>query len=85
MPSDLPAAEVAFIDGDHGREGVVNDTSLAYARVKRGLVIWHDYHALRDQNGPLVDVASVLHSLHDQGHDIKHVEGTWLAFETIGW
>lgn len=76
----LPPCDVVFIDGDHGRAGVENDSRLAYAAVRQGgIIIWHDYHDLGT-----VDVREVLHDLHASGHKIVHVEGTWLAFERVG-
>jgi predicted O-methyltransferase YrrM len=83
--SDLRPCDAVFIDGDHSRAGVLNDTELARYWVRPGgIIIFHDYHDLRDAAGvPLVDVRAVLHDFAAAGHDIKHVEGTWLAFEAI--
>lgn len=76
---DLPELDVAFIDGDHSRRGVEQDTMLARAKVRKGgLIIWHDYHDLG-----CVDVRDVLHDFAKKGHDIKHAEGTWLAYEVV--
>lgn len=76
---ELPSCDAVFIDGDHGRKGVENDSKLAYAAVRPGgIIIWHDYHDLGT-----VDVRDVLHDLRAEGHDITHVEGTWLAFEMV--
>jgi predicted O-methyltransferase YrrM len=73
----LPPCDAVFIDGDHGRKGVENDSKLAYAAVRPGgVIIWHDYHDLGT-----VDVREVLHELRAEGHDIQHAEGTWIAFE----
>lgn len=75
----LPPCDVVFIDGDHGSLGVRNDSKLAYAAVRKGgIIIWHDYHDLGT-----VDVREVLHELRGEGHDITHVDGTWLAFERV--
>lgn len=77
--TELPPCDAVFIDGDHGRKGVENDSRLAYAAVRKGgIIIWHDYHDLET-----VDVRDVLHELHGQGHAIASVEGTWLAFERV--
>lgn len=74
---DLPQCDAAFIDGDHGREAVMHDTALARACVRPGgIIVWHDYHDLGT-----VDVRECLHELRDAGADIKHVAGTWLAYE----
>lgn len=76
-PADLPAADVVFIDGDHGRIAVEHDTQLARAVVRPGgLIIWHDYHGLGT-----VDVRDVLDELAAAGAPIHHVDGTWIAFE----
>jgi predicted O-methyltransferase YrrM len=75
--ADLPAADVVFIDGDHGREAVTHDSTLARAIVRSGgLIVWHDFHDLGT-----VDVRDVLHEFADMGQTITHVAGTWLAFE----
>jgi predicted O-methyltransferase YrrM len=74
---NLPACEVAFIDGDHGREGVLNDTALARSLVMPGgFIIWHDYHGLET-----VDVRKVLDEFASKGEKLYHVADTWLAFE----
>jgi predicted O-methyltransferase YrrM len=76
---ELPPCDAVFIDGDHSRRGVENDTALARAAVRGGgIIIWHDYHDLGT-----VDVRDVLHDYMAQGHDITYVEGTWLAFENV--
>ena len=74
---DFEPCDAVFIDGDHGRDGVLHDTALADAVVRPGgIIIWHDYHTLGT-----VDVADVLHELADTGRPIKHVRDTWIAFE----
>lgn len=76
-PKDLGRLDAVFIDGDHSRSGVEHDTRLAYAAVKPGgLILWHDYHDM-----DTVDVAGVLHELADQGHSIRAVKGTWVAYQ----
>lgn len=78
-PEQLGPADVVFIDGDHGRAAVTNDSALAHAIVRPGgMIIWHDYHDLGN-----VDVRDVLHELADAGHIIKRVTATWLAFERV--
>lgn len=77
--TDLPKCDAIFIDGDHGQEAVMHDTWLAHSLVRSGgIIVYHDYHDLGT-----VDVRDCLHELVDAGHDIKHVEGTWLAFERV--
>lgn len=76
--SDLPEIHAAFIDGDHSYRGVEKDTALARSCIKKGVIIWHDYHDMG-----CVDVRDFLHDQVKAGHDIKHVDGTWLAFEII--
>lgn len=78
-PNDLPKCDAVFIDGDHSRAAVLHDTALARAIVRPGgLIIWHDDNGL-----DVVDVSAVLDELAEQGADIKHVAGTWLAFERV--
>jgi predicted O-methyltransferase YrrM len=75
----LPYCDAVFIDGDHSRRGVENDTKLARSVVRKGgIIIWHDYHDLGT-----VDVREVLHEYRIAGHDISYVNGTWLAFERV--
>ncbi|MCK9468481.1 MAG: class I SAM-dependent methyltransferase [Porticoccaceae bacterium] len=76
---DLPPCDAVFIDGDHSRAGVEQDTALAMARVRPGgIIIWHDYHALGT-----VDVREVLDDYHAAGAPISLVAGTWLAFRRL--
>lgn len=76
LAKDLLPCDVAFIDGDHSRSAVLNDTALAMELVRpRGMIIWHDYHDLGT-----VDVREVLEEIHATGSSIRHVRGTWLAY-----
>lgn len=76
---DLPACDVVFIDGDHSRAAVLNDRALALAIVRPGgLIVYHDDNGL-----DVVDVSKVLDSLADEGAEIVHVRGSWLAYEVV--
>lgn len=76
--SDIGPMDVIFIDGDHGAEAVRHDTELARAIVRPGgIIIWHDY------SNPEAHVTAVLDEEIRRGHEIRHVEKTWLAFEKI--
>lgn len=78
-PDDLPACDAVFIDGDHSEAAVLNDYALAKAVVRPGgIIVFHDDNGLRT-----VDVSRVLDDLADEGADIRHVSGTWLAFERV--
>lgn len=78
VPTDLPAADVVFIDADHSRVAVEHDTALARSIVRSGgLVIWHD-----DNGRPVVEVTQTLNDLCSSGDPIHHVANTWLSFET---
>jgi len=73
---ELPMVDAVFIDGDHSRSGVENDTRLALLRVRPGgIIIWHDYHDLGT-----VDVRDVLDELFTAGWDLHHVKDTWLVY-----
>jgi predicted O-methyltransferase YrrM len=75
-PQDLEPCDVVFIDGDHSEGVVAHDSDLARALVKPGgVIIWHD------ANNDGVEVRQVLELDRQCGHDIKIIEGTWLAFE----
>lgn len=84
-PQDIPMFDVAFIDGDHSRAGVEQDTYLARSRIRKGgMIIWHDYNDVRDRRGKaVVDVKEVLHDFSLGGADIRHVKDTWLAYELV--
>jgi predicted O-methyltransferase YrrM len=73
---DFPPVDAVFIDGDHSSEVVRHDTDLARAIVSPGgIIIWHDAH------NDSVEVTRVLEFDQHHGHDIRHIENTWLAFE----
>ena len=77
--ADMPMADAVFIDADHSREGVENDTRLARAIVRPGgIVIWHDDNCL-----PVVEVTQTLNDFCGNGMRIEHVAGTWLAFMRV--
>jgi predicted O-methyltransferase YrrM len=80
---DLPRADMFLIDGDHGREAVLNDTKLATELVnKGGLIIWHDYKLVDDRGRPdPCNVVDVLDELHSLGRPLVHIAGTWLVME----
>ncbi len=79
QPEELPDVDAAFIDGDHSRCGVENDTALALKCVRSGgLIIWHDYHDLGT-----VDVREVLNDKFKHGWDLRHVEGTWIVYMRV--
>jgi predicted O-methyltransferase YrrM len=77
-PSDLSPCDAVFIDGDHSRKGVMNDTALALEVVRPGgIVMWHDYHDLGT-----VDVREVLHEMQQLFPEmpLRHVPGTWIVY-----
>ncbi|MGY3607668.1 MULTISPECIES: class I SAM-dependent methyltransferase [unclassified Bradyrhizobium] len=79
MPSDLPKMDAVFIDGGHEAAAVRHDYALARAILNPGgIVIFHDDHG-RD----VVDVSTVLDDLQEEGEDVVHVAGTWLAFQIM--
>ena len=76
VADDFPPVDAVFIDGDHSSEVVRHDSDLARAIVQPGgVIIWHDYHNAG------VEVTRVLDLDWHRGCDIRHIEGTWLAFE----
>ena len=74
---ELPLwADAIFIDGDHGCHSVFEDSLWAGGIIRPGgIIIWHDY------GNPAVEVTEVLDELESEGREIKHIAGTWLAFE----
>lgn len=78
-PSDLGKFDFIFIDGDHGRAGVENDTKLALAcAVPGSIIVWHDYNLTG-----VVDVREVLNEYRAQGRNVRLIAGTWLAYEVV--
>lgn len=74
---DLPKADVVFIDADHSRRGVENDTALACAVIRKGgMIIWHDDNGL-----DVVEVTQTLNDFVDAGANIVHVANTWISYE----
>lgn len=74
---DLSPCDAVWIDGDHSRAVVENDTALALSLIRPGgIICWHDYHNLGT-----VDVREVLHDFAAAGAPIFHVAGTWIAFQ----
>lgn len=74
---DLPCADAVFIDADHSRAGIENDYALAKSIINPGgIIIFHDDNCRRD-----VEVTQTLNDFVEAGADIKHVAGTWIAFE----
>jgi predicted O-methyltransferase YrrM len=73
---DFPPVDAVFIDGDHSSEVVRHDTDLARAILEPGgIIIWHDV------DNPGAEVTRVLELEVRHGHDIRHIENTFLAFE----
>jgi predicted O-methyltransferase YrrM len=73
---DFPPVDAVFIDGDHSHEVVRHDTDLARAILEPGgIIIWHDY------KNETAEVTRVLEHEAHHGHDIRHIENTFLAFE----
>lgn len=76
---DMPTCDLVFIDGDHSEAAVRHDRNLALRVVRSGgLIVYHDDNGL-----DCVDVSRVLDDLADNGADIQHVAGTWLAVERV--
>lgn len=76
-PADIGPADLVFVDGDHGRDAVLHDTNLAREILRPGgMIVWHD---VGNKTAPAV--RECLEEMHTAGRDIRHVSGTWLAFE----
>lgn len=81
LPRDLPRAQFYFVDGDHSREGVLNDHYLCVATAAPGpgaVILFHD-----DNGSPKVQVSETLDELRGEGRDIRHIPGTWFAVEVL--
>lgn len=77
-PSDLPAADFIFIDGDHSKEAVLQDTLLARQVIRKGgIICWHDYgNNLVPGVTEIIDTLNIL-----EGNHICFVEGTMVCFQ----
>jgi hypothetical protein len=76
-PDDLPTCDMMLIDGDHGEAVVRHDSNLAWGSVRfGGLIVWHDYWPPFENT-----VCTVIHDSVARGHDIRHIDDTWLAME----
>ena len=74
--------DMAFIDGSHAMEYVMNDSRkcLGMLRGGRGTLVWHDY-------GEWEGVTRALHTLRERDaafKELRHVRGTTLAILEIG-
>jgi predicted O-methyltransferase YrrM len=77
--TELPYADFVFIDGDHSRAGVENDTMLAMQRTRPGgMIVWHDYN-----DGGAVDVREVLDEKFEKGWDLWHAKDTWIVYMLV--
>ncbi|MFD3448185.1 class I SAM-dependent methyltransferase [Microbacteriaceae bacterium 4G12] len=78
IPSDLPAADLIFIDGDHSREGVFFDTILARSVIRKGgIICWHDYG-----NPAVPGVTEIIDGLNiTEGDPICLIENTMICFQ----
>ncbi len=74
--TDLPVADLMFIDGDHSETCVLHDTWLARQVVRAGgIICWHDYNNV-------TDVTKVIDDFNiREGDHICSVTGTWVCFE----
>lgn len=75
-PDDVGKCDAMIIDGDHSRQGVLNDTELACHCVRSGgMVIWHDCCPEW-----INEVQPVLEEMIVAGLAISHVTDTRVAF-----
>ncbi|MCF0073757.1 class I SAM-dependent methyltransferase [Dyadobacter sp. CY261] len=74
------SVDVAFVDGSHAYEYVLNDSEKAFSIVRKGgLIIWHDY-----TNWPGVWTAlNELHQNDSRFRGIRHIGGTSIAILTV--
>jgi len=79
LAGDLPKADFIFIDGDHSREGVLNDHALAMDCATYGAcILFHDDNGRKE-----VQVTETLAELRESGHNIDHIDGTWFAIQEV--
>lgn len=63
---------MAYIDGDHSREGVLRDSAFCREHVD-GVIAWHDYNTERGVN-------EAIDHLNGDGNRIFLVDGTHVCF-----
>lgn len=69
-------ADVVFIDGDHGRHAVFEDSLWAGGIVRHGgMIVWHDY------GNVTVEVTEVLEELHNEGRELYRIANSMLVYE----
>jgi hypothetical protein len=80
-PLGEQTAEFAFVDGNHSREAVIQDSLNVLKHVcERGIVFWHD---VREEEH--IGVKKALEQIQDlQNLSITQIEGTWLAYTILG-
>jgi predicted O-methyltransferase YrrM len=74
--------DFVFVDGSHTYEYVMNDSCVALRLLSngRGVILWHDFNAW-----PGVTLAlNALHRDWREFRELKHVEGTTLAYLHLG-
>jgi len=81
--TEVSPADFVFIDGDHGGRAVVNDTLLARQITRPGgIIVWHDYYP-QGKEPIAVGITMFLHRQLENGHDIKRIDNTCIAFEVV--
>jgi predicted O-methyltransferase YrrM len=85
---DLAPIGVAFIDGCHDHDVVVNDTKLVLARARPGTVICgHDFHpGLAHRYGWIDEVCSAIETIFSREHlrgPVYHLRDSWTGLYRI--
>ncbi|WP_080837982.1 class I SAM-dependent methyltransferase [Cohnella massiliensis] len=77
-PAELPVADLIYIDGDHSKTGVLQDTELARKVIRKGgIICWHDYG-----NPAVPSVTKAIDFLNGKGGNaICLIEKGFLCFE----
>ncbi len=72
--------DIVFIDGCHDQFSVMADTLNALRILQPdGMLIWHDYKVIDEPGRQVFGAVNDLDE-HEFGGQIRHIEGTWLAF-----
>lgn len=85
---DISEIEVAFIDGCHDTEFIINDTKKVMSTMKEGgFILWHDFNLdLSKKHRWIGDVCLGVEKLYEEGvikNRIFHLKDSWVGIYKI--
>lgn len=81
---NIGTIDVAFIDGCHDKDFVINDTLKILPHMRPGgFILWHDFNPnLAMKHGWIAEVCAAVAWLQAKGHiggDVYHVKDSWVG------